>query len=1830
MDDRRDWCIPGIGTVLRRLGLSLRRSWRAGAWCLVCLLMIHVATGAVLALPQGGMVAHGDGAISVDETAMTVSQGSHRLIIDWHSFGVDSSESVVFHQPSSRAIALNRVVGREPSDIHGSLTANGQVFLLNPNGILFGRGAKVNVGGLLASTFALSNEAFLAGDFRLADVNGAVVVNEGEIKSAPGGYVALVSRRVDVSDDGEITAPGGDVALAAGGAVQLLLGAEGLLKAEVDEAAIGAQVNHGGVITADGGMVLLSADAGDALVDTVVNHEGMIRAQTVANEGGAIYLLGGVEGGTVRVAGSLDASAPAGGDGGFIETSGAIVMVEGSPTVTTAAARGKTGTWLIDPTDFIVGTGGNITGEALGESLERTDVTLETAAAAGGLGDISVNEDVSWSSDSTLTLLAHRNIAINADVTSASGGSVSLRADSDADGSGSVTFGDDAFISMVDGIVSIYYQPVAYDDPVSKSDVSGNPFVPFVSDGDLTAYMLVYDVEDLQAMRKNSAGIYALAADIDAQATRDWDSGAGFEPIGTNTTPFSGVLNGLDHAVHGLYIDRPDLERVGLFGVVDSGGHVQRLGLTDLDVTGGESGTGGLAGESRGSLNDVYVTGRVRGTDVVGGIAGGNAGTIMDAFNWSDVGAMSLGGPPISEPPDTDGSSSSGSVSVGGGAYVGGLAGKNDGVIRRAYNSGDVTGGMYLGGIAGSNAGDIAQVYNSGGVGGSLTLPSIPRPGESVSGSVDVSFDVSFVGGLEGSGSRLDDPIDGVIESSAEYVGGLVGRNSVDGVVSTAYNIGSVRGTAHVGGAAGTNDGVISVVYSSGAVDGETLTGGLVGAQQGELRDSYWDVGTANQVLGVGSGSDGSALGMTTQQLMIRSTYTNSGTRWDFADDWFMIEGETRPFLRMEHQTEIRNAHQLQLMAVNLDGEYTMVNDIDLGAALILPGGMWDASGFVPVGSTSQAFRGAFDGGGRTIDGLTIDRSALDGVGLFGAIDSSLGSVRNVGLTDVDIVGREYVGALAGWSRVDVSSVYSTGQVRGDGTVGGLVGYHAPFFEIAQSYSDALVAGNEYVGGLIGSNDGRLNQVFATGAVYGTLSAGGLAGSNNGEIVLAYSTGPVGGGGWVGGLVGENEGIIEHAYSAGTLSRFGVVGGLVGLAGEGSTVESAYWDVETSDVDGAFGSDSGYAHNVGGKPTWDLQDAQNPIFGLWDFQVWGVDDAHSYPYFRWRFPEGPSVVSGRVAGVSTGQRNLGVDVAVDGEHFGAAYTGANGVYYKAIDPVIDAESAVLVWLNGTRSWAESGSIRDEVGEWGNTLGHTALDISAGWVRVGTRKEAFSETVTDVIQRAKGSTLPDDGMIRFFTVGSEFRVTPDANLEVVATADDIVLDQPLTAKGLKVTASKRLTVADAMTATDGPVTLHAFDDLTLSAEASVGGSASDVAIVLSAGGEFVNHGGADVLDPTGGGRWLVFAADPALSEFGGLDSGNTAIWGRPFNPFGPSAPSVAAAGNRYLFAVKPTITVSSINLEKTYGDMLEDGALASAYVVDVPETGVAGAFLSHGRDEAYSGAPRLHSDGAASNAPVVESPYVISVSQGNLTSSAGYGFQLVDKGRLTVNPRALRITGLRVSEKAYDGTTTATLLTNGVKLSGARVHDDVTLDVSAAMARFTETDAAESVPVTVTGLGLSGSDSSNYTLIQPAGFKAAIKPTSLIVQAHDAFRSTDAPNPDFTFGYHGFVGGDGPEVVTGDAMLATTARETSPPGRYLIAFTGATLTAKNYVIRYEPGVLTVVAPKTRPPVPEPECRGGVGGGFPFSNGTLSLTGGIDCGGASGGGGSAESLIRRGDL
>lgn len=357
------------------------------SWLKDCVLQSWVAfllfTGLTQANPTGEQIAAGNASFDRNGSTLTITQGSGTAIINWQDFSIGSGELTKFIQPSAASAVLNRVISGNPSSLLGSLQANGSVYLINPNGILVGPGANINVNAFTASTLDIPDSLFLQGGDRTFSGNsGASIVNLGKIE-ALGGDVVLMAR--DVQNHGEIKAAHGTVAL--GGAGQVLVSTTGANRITVGVDA--GTVNNTGTI--DAVKAELQAVGGN-IYALAVNNGGSIRATGVVNENGRILLK--ALGGTTQNTGTL-AAHNADGSGGKVEVIGQRVALAGNSLINTSATTaGKSGGEVL--------VGGDTHGanpEVM--NAEQTYVDSGTQIKADGNGTGNGGKVVVWADRTT-------------------------------------------------------------------------------------------------------------------------------------------------------------------------------------------------------------------------------------------------------------------------------------------------------------------------------------------------------------------------------------------------------------------------------------------------------------------------------------------------------------------------------------------------------------------------------------------------------------------------------------------------------------------------------------------------------------------------------------------------------------------------------------------------------------------------------------------------------------------------------------------------------------------------------------------------------------------------------------------------------------------------------------------------------------------------------------------------------------------------------------------------------------------------------------------------------------------------------------------------------------------------------------------------------------------------------------------------------------------------------------------------------------------------------------------------------------------------------------
>jgi len=574
-------------------------------------------------------------------------------------------------------------------------------------------------------------------------------------------------------------------------------------------------------------------------------------------------------------------------------------------------------------------------------------------------------------------------------------------------------------------------------------------------------------------------------------------------------------------------------------------------------------------------------------------------------------------------------------ANVAGNSYVGGLVGRaDDATIERVFVSGALQGGST------ANLGGLVGI-----VGGTT---SIANSWTDVAITGEAALNGGIAGWLQYGTTITQSHADGYISVSSGSAGGLVGYNSA-GTISFSYAAGGgvATGGTYAGGIAGMNIGTITDVYASETVIGSSA-GALVGHDLGgDVENTFWNTDAVGSMSAIAVASSGTTTSNLSGLSRADMQKTSSFSGWSFGGlgsgaNWVLIgadgsvnnpadtEGGTLPMLLSEYSESIANAHQLQLMTLDLSQNYALSNNVD-GTATS-SGGVWGSDGFIAVGGNNfldTGFSGTFDGQGHTISNLWIADDANTNVGLFGTTTAGA-SISQLVVDNLSIYHTapadslpNNVGGLVGSNGGAISHVSMTGEgdtifVDGVASVGGIAGDNGGSIRDSNS-SLAVVASNDTdqgqgVGGLVGFNSGDISNTWTTQSVSadGGAAAGGLVGFNSAgisgtaHISSSYATGSVSSGSGsadAGGLVGTNWiGLVESSYATGTVIGFAMdAGGLVGYVGPNATITTSYASgyVLSSADDAAVGGFVGTNDGTITKSftTGNAQSASNGIAG---------------------------------------------------------------------------------------------------------------------------------------------------------------------------------------------------------------------------------------------------------------------------------------------------------------------------------------------------------------------------------------------------------------------------------------------------------------------------------------------------------------------------------------------------------------------------------------------------------------------------------------------------------
>ena len=871
--------------------------------------------GAQGILPQGGSVAGGSATIAAPSNGLTITQASPTAVINWNSFSVGQPNTVTFVQPGLSSAILNRVTGNTPSTIAGSLQANGQVYLINPNGIAITRGGAISVGGgFVASTLGISDSDFLFGK-RVFTGSGssAAVSNAGKINVGRGGFVALLGGTV--SNEGTINVPLGKVGLGSGESITLDLTGDGFMQVAVPTAAVAGNrkslIDVSGRISAAGGSIELKAATVKQAIRDAVNISGALSARSVSGRSGAI-VLGGGRGGKVTVAGRLDVSAGR-ANGGAIAITGYNVEVADKATISGTSKTGRGGAITITGPTVSIGAA------ALDASGVMGGGTILIGGGLQGRGALAHAETVSVASGATLIADAKANgnggtIVVWSDGATSVRGLLSAVAADRGNGGTIETSGheldvtgiavnaaaplgsagtwllDPYNLTVTDTTSTAIQSPAGTWTPNAGGSIVRNTDVSAALNAG-TNVVLQTGGASLEAgnVNVNAAVSWSANTTLTLTAANNVNVNANIAATGNTAglvinpnTAVSGELASgtgtfnLHNAAITLSGATPSLSIAGNnYAVINS------LGLA-ADATAPPA-TPTLQGMTASNMNGYYALGSnidASATSAWNALAGFTSiGTVGVPFNGKFDGlGHTVSNVTINRPATADmglfGSTGTLAIieNVGliGGTVnalssAGGLVGSNTGTIINSFNTGTVNGGSSLGGLMGSNTGTVSTSYATGNVSGTSSLGGLMG---SNTGNVSLSY---ATGNISGTSS----------------LGGLMG-SSTTGTVSNSYATGSVSGTSSVGGLMGSSTGPVVNSYATGAVSGTTSVGGLMGSSSGPVSDSYWNTETSGQPTSPGG------TGLTSVQMQQPGNFH----LWDFANTWTIYNGLTNPLLR--------------------------------------------------------------------------------------------------------------------------------------------------------------------------------------------------------------------------------------------------------------------------------------------------------------------------------------------------------------------------------------------------------------------------------------------------------------------------------------------------------------------------------------------------------------------------------------------------------------------------------------------------------------------------------------------------------------------------------------------------------------------------------------------------------------------------------------------------------------------------------------------------------------------------------------------------------------------
>lgn len=848
--------------------------------------------------PLGGVVSAGQATITQSGNTLDVNQTSNKAVIDWRGFDIAPGETTQFFQPSAGAIALNRVNSSSASNIQGTLLANGNIIIINQNGVVFGAGATVDVNGLIATTANISNNAFMnaAGStftFDQPGNPGASIINNGTITAAQGGLVGLVAP--NVINNGVITAKLGTVQLASGDTATIDMYGDNLMSVAVSDQIKSQLVANNGLIEADGGKVALTAAAGSNIINSLITVPGEIKTPAVSQQDGKILIYaegsnavvnnvaankGQVQGSsTVQVSGTLDASGTGSGQtGGNITITGDHVGIMSGASINASGDAGG-GTIQIGG-DF---HGQGATRRALYTYVDANTQINANATVSGNGGQVVVWSDINTVYDGNITAMGGPG--------GGNGGYVET--------SGKQILTMDGYVnaSAPHGASGMWLM-----DPnnavinATDSNESGDPSFVFSATGSVNASHIDTDLGLGTSVTVTASGTITVSAAISPSANYNGTVSIALNAgQGITFTASDGISNGTATNTH-INVDiNADTAAGGGSILFNTGSYITTNGGY-INIGGGGSGdTNATVGDSTTKIG-VEINGATLNTTGTAGTSGQNISIMGTGYagTTNDYGVEILGASSISSGADsiTISGTGAGSSTGGRGVYITGtdtltISSTTGAISITGVGASGGTGTDYGVNIKGTGNGTTYNpLISSTGTGGTITITGTAGTG--------TTYGVYMSDTTDGTGAGVGEVIEGgdavklrsnedILLTNADiyYASGTtpavtldtsystVGAITAGAILVTTSNITTNGGTIVMGG--GTAPGTYGAVGNATNVAGININGGTINAGSGSITMT----GTGYTAA---SGNSSSNYGVEVQSGTIETTGSNGIT----------------------------------------------------------------------------------------------------------------------------------------------------------------------------------------------------------------------------------------------------------------------------------------------------------------------------------------------------------------------------------------------------------------------------------------------------------------------------------------------------------------------------------------------------------------------------------------------------------------------------------------------------------------------------------------------------------------------------------------------------------------------------------------------------------------------------------------------------------------------------------------------------------------------------------------------------------------------------------------